>query len=874
MNDNSLVQEFTHHPLRVLLLEDSPFDAELLKEELLISYPRASLQLVSDGHGFTQALNQGGFDVILSDYHLGGYSGSEALKLAQQQTPLIPFIFVSGVIGEDNVAELLKRGATDYVSKGRLERLPLVLERALREVQERAARLAAETDLRTARDEAERLTVQLVLRAREVEAGEARLRAATEAGDIGIWELDLVNQQFHASNHFKKNFGRSEASPFSYAELQDAVHPDDIARMQAAIAHTLATGDDYRIEYRIQRPNGQLAWVRIIGRLEYHADGQPLRMSGISQDTTDVMLTRRRGEVHEHLDRHVYRGKLSLADIAYGAAEALGQVLDASRAGFGTVDQQEETVTIERDWNATGIQSLAGFRQFREYDGFIEDLKRGETVLSANALTDPRTKNNADAYIASKTQSFIYIPIIEGNGLVALFYLHHASARYWTAEEISLVREVAHRTWHAMERRRAEQKIHALANSLERKVRERTAELMKSEEALRQSQKMEAVGQLTGGLAHDFNNLLGAISGSLEILKRRMGHEEVVVRYVEIGQTATKRAAALTHRLLAFSRRQTLEPKVVEVNQLIGGFEDLVRRTIGPQVVLEVVAGISTWPVHADPGQLENALLNLCINARDAMPHGGRLVIETSNLCINADTKNDEQMLLGQYVTISVTDNGSGMPPSVITRAFDPFFTTKPLGLGTGLGLSMVYGFAKQSGGQARIYSELGLGTSVHMYLPRYLGNEVSAEDAAAPKPVLDTDGSGETILVVDDEDSIRILMSETLQALGYRVLEAGDGSHAMRILQADPSIMLLVTDVGLPGGMNGRQVADAARSLFPQLQVLFVTGYAENAVLSHGHLPTGMQILTKPFELQTFGHKVQMLMKSNLLQLEAHRGP
>jgi PAS domain S-box-containing protein len=865
MAENGPTWQSSPYPLRALLLEDSPFDAELLQEQLMRFYPQAILELVRDSEGFASALERGGFEVILSDHDLGPYSGRQALGLARAKVPHIPFIFVSGVIGEDNVAELIKCGATDYVSKGRLGRLPLVLDRALREVQERAARVLAEAELRESRQETEQLAAQLTHREREVKTGEDRLRAATEAGDLGIWQLELATQELYASEHCKRNFGRDPALPFTYQELRDSVHPDDRERMQTAVAHTVATGEDYRIEYRILRRNGQLAWVRVFGRIEFDGDGQAVRMNGISQEITDVMLSRRRGELLEHLHRDVFRGKPELADIAYGAAEALGRVLDVSRAGYGSVDAHAETIAIEHDWTASrpSLNRINRIVRFRDFGDYIDDLKRGETVVLSDAHEDPRTMHKSGTLADVEIRALMNVPVREGDGLVAVMYLTQSTPRYWTAEEMSLAREVAHKTRHAIERRRAEQKLHALANSLERKVQERTAELMKTEAALRQSQKMEAVGQLTGGLAHDFNNLLGSIAGSLELLKRRMGHEDMVVRYVDIAQTATKRAASLTHRLLAFSRQQTLEPKVLDVNHLIGGFEDLVRRTIGPQAVLEVAPGIDVWPVHADPGQLENALLNLCINARDAMPDGGRLVVETANRVIDARMAAEEEMESGQYVCISVSDNGTGMPAEVIARAFDPFFTTKPLGLGTGLGLSMVYGFARQSGGLARIYSEMGRGTSVRIYLPRHLGAGIASQETALPGRSVDKLGTGETVLVVDDEPSMRMLMVEMLQDMGYRVLQAADGARAMNLLQTESSIALLVTDVGLPGGMNGRQVADAARALSPDLRVLFVTGYAETAVMSHGHLPAGMQVLTKPFEMQVFSQRIETLLKS-----------
>ncbi|GKT19973.1 response regulator [Acidovorax sp. SUPP2522] len=850
-------------PLSVLLLEDSAFDAELLQESLLHSYPHANLQWVRDAESFSEALERGGFDLILSDHDLGGYSGTDALRLAHQRVPMIPFIFVSGVIGEDNAVELLKQGATDYVSKGRLSRLASVLERALREVAERSARIAAETELRDAKEKAEQLTIELAERVREIETGQARLRAATDAGGLGVWQLDLTAQELIASNHCKSNFGRDESLPFTYEDLQNAVHPDDLVRMREAVAQTIATGKDYRIEYRILRPDGQLAWVRILGRLEYDAAGRPSYIAGISQEITHAMLGRRRAELLELLDREVYGPTREPGDIAYHAAEALGRALDVSRAGYGLLDRNTQTITIERDWNAPGISTLAGTLNCRDFGSYTENLQRGDALVLADVRTDPRTRDHADAFIAIHAQSLINVPVGEDRNQVAMLYLHHAAPRHWTAEELNLVREVAHRTWHAVERRRAEQNLHALANSLEQQVQERTTALMKSEAALRQSQKMEAVGQLTGGLAHDFNNLLGAISGSLELLKRRFGEDSGAMRYVTVGQTATKRAAALTHRLLAFSRQQTLEPKVVKVNQLISGFEDLVRRTIGPHVMLEVKCGIDVWPIHADPSQLENALLNLCINARDAMSDGGKLVVETANRTLDERAAGEEQMSPGQYVCISVSDNGTGMTADVVARAFDPFFTTKPIGVGTGLGLSMVYGFARQSGGQARIHSEMGVGTTIRMFLPRYAGKDILAEDALDRAPAISTVGLGETILVVDDEASVRMFMVEMLQELGYHVLEAEAGSSAIQVLQNNASIALLVTDVGLPGGMNGRQLADAARKIHPSMRVLFVTGYAENAVLSHGQLPSGMQVLTKPFQLEVFGLKIQSLMNS-----------
>ena len=382
------------------------------------------------------------------------------------------------------------------------------------------------------------------------------------------------------------------------------------------------------------------------------------------------------------------------------------------------------------------------------------------------------------------------------------------------------------------------------------------------EEQLRQSQKMEAVGQLTGGLAHDFNNLLAGISGSLELMSTRInqGRLKDVERYMVAAQGAARRAAALTHRLLAFSRRQTLAPRATDVNALAGGMLDLIQRTVGPGVAVEAVAASGLWPTLVDASQLENALLNLCINARDAMPEGGRITIETANRWIDRHAARRHELPEGQYISLCVSDTGTGMAPEVIAKAFDPFFTTKPLGQGTGLGLSMIYGFAKQSDGQVRIYSELGEGTMVCLYLPRHRGEAEQAETLpeGVLRPVAE---AGETVLVVDDEPTVRMLVTDVLGDLGYTAIEAADGASALKVLQSNARIDLLITDVGLPGGMNGRQVADAARVDRPELKVLFITGFAENALLNNGQLEPGMAVLTKPFPMDTLAARIRELI-------------
>jgi PAS domain S-box-containing protein len=379
------------------------------------------------------------------------------------------------------------------------------------------------------------------------------------------------------------------------------------------------------------------------------------------------------------------------------------------------------------------------------------------------------------------------------------------------------------------------------------------------EDALRQSQKMEAVGQLTGGIAHDFNNLLQGITGSLNVLEKRLaqGRLSDLNQFITGAMAAAQRAAALTHRLLAFSRRQPLDPKPVSANVLVSSMAELLRRTLGEQIALTLILAPDLWPTLCDSHQLENAVLNLAINARDAMPQGGRLTIETCNCAVDETSPLwSRDMRAGDYVCVNVTDTGVGMNEATIAKAFEPFFTTKPIGQGTGLGLSMIYGFVRQSEGIARIFSKPGDGTSVRLLLPRYLG-DLAVETPREAGPVAPLAGAGETVLVIEDEALVRGLIVEVLGDLGFAALEATDGPEGLAVLQSRQRIDLLITDVGLPG-LNGRQLAEAARALRPGLKVILMTGYAEVAASAQGFLEPGMALMTKPFGMAELAAKIR----------------
>ena len=444
-----------------------------------------------------------------------------------------------------------------------------------------------------------------------------------------------------------------------------------------------------------------------------------------------------------------------------------------------------------------------------------------------------------------------------GKPLVHRIILFNATDRRSYERELLAARKAAEQ---------AREDLRRLNKELEHRVEREVSERLKAEEALRQAQKMEAVGQLTGGIAHDFNNLLTIVLGNLDMLQRRLppGHDRLK-RAANYAMEASQRAATLTQRLLAFSRRQPLDPKPVDANKLVAGMSELLRRTLGETVVLETVLAGGLWRAQADPNQLENALVNLAINARDAMPEGGKLSIETANARLDDAYVRAlaEPVPPGQYVLVAVSDSGTGMDKETMEKVFEPFFTTKGPGKGTGLGLSQVYGFVRQSEGHVRIYSEVGEGTTVKIYLPRLVGQQGEITDTVENSPVA-LAGGGETILVVEDEPGLREYAVEVLGELGYRVLAAQEGREALVTLERHPEIGLLFTDVVLGGAMNGRVLADEAAKLRPGLPVLYTTGYTANAIVHHGRLDSDKHLISKPYTYAELAAKVRKMLDAD----------
>jgi PAS domain S-box-containing protein len=690
-------------------------------------------------------------------------------------------------------------------------------------------------------------TTARVLAERSRDEADERLQLALSAGNsIGTWDWDVVNDWVRADARFASLYGvnvdhAAQGAPLS--EFFRGIHPDDADRVRGEIEATIANGERFSSEYRLLRPDGTLRWVSAQGLCLRDDAGVCLRFPGVSFDITERVLAEQRLRESEARAR----ADAERVQLALKAGAIIGTwVWDLPSNRF-TVDE-----AFARNFGLDPVLGLEGL----SLDQIVATVHPADQTSLAVAIREAIARGGAYAHQYRVRRADGQYYWLEANGRV-----EHAFDGTPLRFPGVLI-DVEERRMLEAERDQAIAALRALNEQLELRVAERGAELMQAEEALRQAHKMEAVGQLTGGLAHDFNNLLTGISGSLELMSMRLeqGRTSDVDRYMQAAQGATKRAAALTHRLLAFSRRQTLAPRPTDVNALVAGMSELIQRTVGPAIRVDTVEGADLWTAIVDAPQLENALLNLCINARDAMPGGGTITVETANRWFDEAGARPYDLPAGDFLSLCVSDTGTGMTAEVIEKAYDPFFTTKPTGQGTGLGLSMIYGFAQQSGGQTRIYSEPGQGTTVCIYLPRHQGDLDATIEPVNPVTA-ERPGAGGTVLVVDDEPTVRFFVVDAMEAHGYTVIDAHDGPSGLEILRSDMAIDLLVTDVGLPGGMNGRQMADAARELRPDLKVLFITGYAENAVLNSGHLSAGMQVLTKPFAIDTLIARVQSAM-------------
>jgi signal transduction histidine kinase len=636
------------------------------------------------------------------------------------------------------------------------------------------------------------------------------------SGATGAWHWDFDRQVIYGDARFAAlmGFSAQQAAGGIPAEtLFSHVVAQDRLRLRIGVAGVAHGTELFAKDFRLPGKEGD-RWVSARGRAEHDSEGRVVLFAGSLVDITEQKRTEER---------------LRIVQTAGGVGTF--EYVE----GFGTVAVSEQFCRLlgTRPTDVLAVRTINSLSEPSE-----TPLISGEGKAlgpSAREVFIRRADNGEHRWLAVRGE-------------------RREAGEYGGVRFIGVIYDVT-------EAKANQAKLEDLARTLEARVVAEVRERAQAEEALRQSQKMEAVGQLTGGIAHDFNNMLTGVIGGLDMVRRRLaeGRVEDASRFIEAALASAGRAAALTHRLLAFSRRQSLDPQAVDANHLIGSMEDLLRRTLGEQVDLSVDLATDLWNTQTDANQLESAILNLAINARDAMPTGGKLTIETANLHLDSQFAHTLGNLNpGDYVAISVSDTGQGMTPDVASRVFDPFFTTKPIGQGTGLGLSMVYGFVRQSEGRVDVYSELGVGTTVRLYLPRH---DAPALEVDRRTPTAPPEGAGETVLVVEDDAQVRLLVVEVLKELGYRAIEVGEANSAIKIISSEVRIDLLITDVGLPG-LNGRQLAEMARQSRGELPVLFMTGYAAGAARRSEFLAPGMDMISKPFAIDALALKIRETIK------------
>jgi PAS domain S-box-containing protein len=730
-----------------------------------------------------------------------------------------------------------------------------------------------------------------VTEAKQAEASlresEARFRAMADSAPAPVWVtsesgLEFVNKAF-------EEYAGMPAGKLTGEAWIAMIHTDDLPEVLRRRTVAWETGGPYHYEARFRRADGEERWMRVTCRPRLDGTGVLVGYVGLAVDVTEAKQAEEALRADKNALETLNRIGASLAselDVQRVVQMVTDAGVELSHAQFGAFYYNVR----DDDGESYMLYAISGVDR-SEFDKFpmprntaiFAPTFGGEGVVrSADIKQDPRYGRNAPRKGMPEghlpVASYLAVPVVSRSGEVigGLFFGHSETARFNERHE-ELVVGIAGQAAIAIDnarlfesaqreltdRRLAQDALNELNHSLEDRVVAAIAEREQAEEALRQAQKMEAVGQLTGGIAHDFNNLLTIVTGNIEASRRYLGEEAPprVQRALGNALVGAERAAVLTQRLLAFSRRQPLDPRPVDLNKLVTSMSELLHRSLGETVVVETILGAGVWRTEVDSNQLENAILNLALNARDAMPAGGKLTIETANTHLDRDyAGKNAGVAAGQYVAICVTDTGTGMDPDTLSRAFEPFFTTKEVGKGTGLGLSMVYGFAKQSGGHLRIVSEVGSGTTVHMYLPRLMREDVEQDEpafAAIPEGTRD-----ETILVCEDDDDVRTYSVEVLRELGYRVLEAHDGPSALRLLQRqEGKVHLLFTDVVLPGGMTGAGLAREARALRPDLRILFTTGYARDAIVHHGRLDPGVELITKPFAYADLASRIREIL-------------
>lgn len=788
------------NPLKLLMVEDSSLDAELTLMRLERSGLQLQSQLVFDHIGVEHALREASFDLILCDCVLPGSSGTEVLAIAQRMAPDVPFIFLSGIYGEEHAVEMIRLGATDYLLKKNLPLLPKAVRRALTEVQERQRRRRAEEALADV---------------------EARARIAIDAAGMGTWDLRPQEGLLLWDDRCKTLFGLPVDTEMSLEVFYDGIYDEDRERVREAVHQAMRPDSDgrYSVEFRIQPQGREPHWLLSSGQCQF-VDDQCVRFSGVLQDIhAQRMATQALKQLNEMLGERVER-RTRERDRAWELSQDLLAVLNKDLTPVALNPAWEASLGFSRERlsQASLLQLLP-----------VEDQEALLTELAA--LTHGRTSARFVGRIkhASGQLRWLSWAVVPEDTLL-----------YVVARDITSERENALGL--------------AEANS---RLREQITERERIEAALQQMQRLEAVGQLTAGVAHDFNNLLTVILTGASFLERDLTRGDVDKarsRLTHIRE-AGERGAKLTSQLLSFSRRQRLEPVPLHLNRTLAGLEELLSRTLGGNISVRLDLDPNLWQALTDPTQTEMIILNLAINARDAMPDGGQLTLSTHNTRIDAPPQRPEDPEPGDYVMLSIRDTGCGMSEEVVAKVFEPFFTTKDIGKGSGLGLAQVFGFAKQSGGGVRIDTAPGRGTLVAVYLPAV--KQPTACEAPTPVAMqsLADSGTDRTVLLVDDDHLVRDMLGDVLRQFGYEVRQAHSGEQALALL--DDGIDLLLTDFAMPE-FNGAQLAMAARLRYPRLPVAFLTGYAE---LQGLELPDSV-VIQKPVQAQELARVLNELLR------------
>lgn len=702
---------------------------------------------------------------------------------------------------------------------------------------------------------------------------------ALDAAGVGLFNVDVSKQIIHVSPSACRLFGLPVQESYPTSTFERLL----VDPKQASTEHSRTDGSaDLVVTYQINRADDdELRWIERRARIHKDAAGSVIDFGGALRDVTDIkaameIAERSSKSVVELLESRSFlidltarqRSMSSPDNIMRMTAQLLGERLKAHRVCFYRVLNSTSQQYLN-GWSQSTLPLLSGIVPVDNFGEQVDQYRsRGQTLI----FTDSRHEldGNLNKLAEMGVLSGVQVPLLSNHRWYAGMVVHSANVRSWTQDEVGLIREVAEMTWMAVERAEA---FLRLGNQVQRQVEKIEAGRQEiagqkegrlaAEAQVHQLQKLEAVGQLTGGIAHDFNNMLAIITGALALLQRKLKRGDTdVTKHIDSALEAAKRAATLTARLLSFSRQHPLSPVPTDANRLIANLSDMLTRTLGETINLEVIQGAGLWNTLVDPNQLENVLINLCINSRDAMPNGGQLTVETSNVHVEQSYALEFELAMGQYVVLSVTDTGIGMTQEVLARAFEPFFTTKGVGKGSGLGLSQAFGFARQSDGFLKAYSEVNHGTTFKLYLPRYFG-------AAATLPMPPTHKTmregkfDEIIMVVEDEERMRALAVETLRELGYTVVHASGGHEALAMIEAGQDVTLLFTDIVMPE-MNGRQLADLALKKIPGLKIIYTTGYTRNAVVHNGIIDPGTNFLAKPYSIENLSTKIGAVLDSS----------